>query len=217
MNDIKLISDIIRENIIDGKICGIIIDRFNVIDYENNGKCIIYEDHKSYENTMIDNYAYHPYQQNLIKINVRYDLKSSNITNDTYKPYIEYNTTRLLYYMINKNNISSLKNLMIILINLTSDSYSRGMLSKTLRMSNVHVYLSYYNMRYLLCSLTNCLNSICRIPSAKGAHNYVFFTLEHNIDIMSFMLFIQIQRIKHMDTIKGTVTFLLSLIESVKI
>lgn len=227
IRDIRTIIDFVKSNIVNGHVFDITIDYyFDIIGYEKNGNRVQSRDSYFYDETVeIYCQIYNENRPNQTLINSKCDIKLLTVQhylelpNTSATNNIQHDTSRILRHMRQKCDIKTLKELMIKLINLTNDSYSFDTLLKVFGGSNVEIYVSRNkNMRYLMCFLFRYMDLTCN-PDAKCS-NKIFgvpSATVKNIHIMSFMLFIQLQRIRHMDTIKDTVTFLLSLVESIKI
>lgn len=218
LHDIRVISDIIKTNLVDDQICNITFDDFDIFSHENCGSNNpIILDRSCKRNTVTDKYRHKG-----LTIITQYDPEC--LANSIDYDYIEHNVLLILHFMKQHCNVLTLKDLVLVLLDIMNSSYSLDALLRVLHESNIKVtfdnhrdygnFINYHNIRCLMFSLIYNVRS--HVPFAWGSIINITHDID-KIDIVSIMLLIQMQKIRDYDPIKNTVIFLLSLIESVTI
>lgn len=217
IRDIGVISDFIKTNLVDNQIFGITLDDFNIFAHENNGytnPIILRRINNG--NIITDDYCHGRFVPSPLTIITEYD--PNFLANDTNKTSIEYDTTHILCYIKQHHNVTTLKGLILVLFDIMNSIYSLDTLSRIFRESNIKITLDNSrksdNIRCLMYSLI--FNIRNHTPFAYASIVNIEYDID-KIDVVSLMLLIQVQKIRHFDPIKSTVIFLMSLIESVTI
>lgn len=195
IRDIKVISDFIKASLVDNQICGITFDDFNIFAHENGGHTNpILLRRNCNENTITDNFCHDRFAPNPLTIITEHD--PNFLANDSDKSNIEHDVLHILNLIKQHHNITTLKDLILVLFDIMNNSCSLDTLLKILRESNIKITLDEsrnpeHNIRCLMFSL---INNICsNLPFALSSITIIDNHID-KIDVISLMLLIQAQK-----------------------